>query len=82
MSKSVPIKLKPREAAQAFVEAGEEPRASELRSVQKAQADKADMVLITLDLPKSRHRKRKLPVADEGVTIAAYLRTLLESSLP
>ena len=33
MSKSVPIKLKPREAAQAFVEAGEEPRASELRSV-------------------------------------------------
>lgn len=31
MSKSVPIRLKPKDAAQAFVEAGEEPRASDFR---------------------------------------------------
>ena len=81
MSKSVPIRLKPKEAAQAFVEAGEEPRASDLRSAPKAPADKADIVRITLDLPKSQHRRLKIHVAGEGVTIADYLRDLLDSNL-
>lgn len=82
MSKTVPIRLKPKEAAQAFVEAGEEPRASDLRSISKAPADKAEIVRITLDLPKSLHRKLKIHVAGEGVTIADYLRDMLNERLP
>jgi predicted DNA binding CopG/RHH family protein len=82
MSKSVPIKLKPKDAAQAFVEAAEEPRARDLRSVPKATAGKADMVRITLDLPKSQHRRLKIHVAGEGITIADYLRDLLDERLP
>ena len=38
MSKSVPIRLKPKDAAQAFVEAGEEPRASDFRKPVKTAA--------------------------------------------
>lgn len=82
MSKSVPIKLKTKDAAQAFVEAGEEPRASDLRSVAKAAALKADMVRITLDLPKDQHRRLKVHVAGEGITIADYLRNMLNERLP
>jgi hypothetical protein len=82
MSKTVPIRLKTKEAAQAFVEAGEEPRASDLRSISKAPADKAGVVRITLDLPKSLHRKLKIHVAGEGVTIADYLRDMLNDRLP
>ena len=37
MSKSVPIRLKPKDAAQAFVEAGEEPRASDFRKPVKTR---------------------------------------------
>jgi hypothetical protein len=82
MSKSVPIKLKPKDAAQAFVEAGEEPRASDLRNVPKIGTDKADTVRITLDLPKGQHRRLKIHVAGEGITIADYLRDLLDEKLP
>lgn len=82
MSKSVPIKLKPREAVQAFVEAGEEQRASDLRSSPKTPVEKADIVRITLDLPKATHRKLKIHVAGEGVTISDYLRTMLNEKLP
>jgi predicted DNA binding CopG/RHH family protein len=81
MSKSIPIRLKPKEAAQAFVEAGEEQRASDFRP-QAKPADKAEIVRITLDLPKSLHRKLKIHVAGEGVTIADYLRDLLNERLP
>ncbi len=77
MSKTIPIRLKPRDAAQAFVEAGEEPRARDLRPKQ----DKADMVRITLDLPKPLHRQLKLHVAGEGITIADYLRDILGEKL-
>jgi hypothetical protein len=77
MSKSIPIRLKPRDAAQAFVEAGEETRASELRST----TDKNDIVRITLDLPRPLHRKLKMYVAGEEITIAEYLRNLLELKL-
>lgn len=69
-------------AVQAFVGAGEEPHASDLRSVSKAPADKADIVRITVDLPKSQHRKLKIHVAEEGITIADYLRELLNEKLP
>lgn len=82
MSKTVPIKLKPKDAAQAFVEAGEEPRASDMRSAIRAAALKADMVRITLDLPKDQHRRLKIHVAGEGITIADYLRDLLNERLP
>lgn len=82
MSKSVPIRLKPKDAAQAFVEAGEEPRASDMRQSAKPPADKGEIVRITLDLPKSLHRKLKIHVAGEGVTIADYLRDLLNERLP
>ena len=48
MSKSVPIRLKPKDAAQAFVEAGEEPRASDFRKpVKTAAPDKGEIVRIT-----------------------------------
>lgn len=77
MTKSIPIRLKPKEAVQSFVEAGEEPRARELR----AKAEKGDMVRITLDLPKSLHRKLKIHVAGEGMTIADYMRSLLDNEL-
>lgn len=78
MSKTVPIHLKPREAAQAFVEAGEEPRARDFRT----KPDKGETVRITLDLPKPLHRQLKLHVAGEGITIADYLRDLLADKLP
>lgn len=82
MSKSVPIRLKPKDAAQAFVEAGEEPRASDFRKpVKTAAPDKGEIVRITLDLPKSLHRKLKIHVAGEGVTIADYLRDMLNDRL-
>lgn len=77
MSKTVPIRLKPKDAAQAFVEAGEEPRARDLRP----KLDKSEMVRITLDLPKPLHRQLKLHVAGEGITIADYLRDLLSNQL-
>lgn len=80
MSKSIPIRLKPKDPAQAFVEAGEEPRASDLRTPTK-QADKGEIVRITLDLPKALHRKLKIHVAGEGITIADYLRELLSKNL-
>lgn len=80
MSKSVPIKLKPKDAAQAFVEAGEEPRASDLRRM--PNADKEETVRITLDLPKSLHRQLKIHVAGEGITISDYLRTMLVDNMP
>ena len=80
MSKTIPIRLKPANAAQAFVEAGEEPRASDYRKPVKA-ADKGEIVRITLDLPKSLHRKLKIHVAGEGVTIADYLRDMLNDRL-
>lgn len=85
MSKNVPIRLKPKAAIDAFVEAGEEPRASELIQNQAkapaAKAEKEEMVRITLDLPKPLHRKLKMHVAGEGVTIADYLRDLLNERL-
>ena len=81
MSKSVPIRLKPKDAAQAFVEAGEEPRASDLRPSAKV-AVKTDSVRITLDLPRHVHRQLKIHVAGEGITIADYLRNLLAKGLP
>ena len=81
MSKSIPIRLKPKEAAQAFVEAGEEPRARDFRPPAKP-ADKGEIVRVTLDLPKGLHRKLKIHVAGEGVTIADYLRDLLNERLP
>jgi hypothetical protein len=77
MSKTIPIRLKPREAAQAFVEAGEETRASEFRP----KADKGEIVRITLDLPRPLHRKLKMHVAGEEITIAEYMRRLLEERL-
>jgi predicted DNA binding CopG/RHH family protein len=89
MSKAVPIRLKPKDAAQAFVEAGEEPRARDYRVAETLTAtgqggapDKSDIVRITLDLPKSLHRKLKIHVAGEGITIADYLRSLLTEKLP
>ncbi len=89
MSKSVPIRLKPKQAIDAFVEAGEEPRASELlrapasagRSAPAPKPDKGEIVRITLDLPKATHRKLKMHVAGEGVTIAEFLRDLLDDRL-
>lgn len=83
MSKSVPIRLKPQGAFDAFVEAGEEPRASDLRKAKPAapKAEKGEMIRITLDLPKSLHRKLKMHVAGEGMTIADYLRTMLDERL-
>lgn len=83
MSKSVPIRLKPQVAFDAFVEAGEEPRASDLLKGKAAmpKPDKGEMVRITLDLPKSVHRKLKMHVAGEGVTIADYLRAMLDERL-
>lgn len=77
MTKTIPIRLKPRDAAQAFVEAGEEPRARDFR----AKPDKGEIVRITLDLPKPLHRQLKLHVAGEGITIADYLRDLLTEEL-
>jgi predicted DNA binding CopG/RHH family protein len=91
MSKAVPIRLKSKDPAQAFVEAGEEPRARDYRVAETLTAtatgqggapDKADIVRITLDLPKSLHRKLKIHVAGEGITIADYLRSLLTEKLP
>jgi predicted DNA binding CopG/RHH family protein len=80
MTKNVPIKLKPAKAAQAFVEAGEEPRASDMRV--SAKPDKTDIVRVTLDLSKDQHRRLKIHVAGEGITIADYLRDLLDEKLP
>lgn len=77
MSKSIPIRLKPKNDVQAFVEAGEEPRARELR----ASAEKGETVRVTLDLPRGQYRKLKLHVADKETTIATYLRGLLDSDL-
>ena len=84
MSKNVPIRLKPKAEIDAFVEAGEEPRARELVEKPKAAAgktEKGEMVRITLDLPKPLHRKLKMHVAGEGVTIADYLRNILDEKL-
>ena len=91
MSKTVPIMLKRKDPIQAFVEGGEEPRASDLRPVTGLQAvagqgaavtpDKAEIVRITLDLPRSLHRKLKLHVAGEGITIADYMRGILDKEL-
>jgi len=85
MSKNVPIRLKPKAAIDAFVEAGEEPRASELLQEEgkpaSTKVEKGEMVRITLDLPKPLHRKLKMHVAGEGVTIADYLRNLLDERL-
>lgn len=80
MSKSIPIRLKPKDAAQAFVEAGEEPRASDFRPP-ASNAEKGQIVRITIDLPRSLHRKLKIHVAGEGLTIADYLRDLLNERL-
>ncbi len=77
MSKTVPLRLKPKDTAQAFVEAGEEPRARDLRP----KPDKGEVVRITLDLPKAMHRQLKIHVAGEGITIADYLRDLLAEKL-
>ena len=77
MRKSIPIRLKPKNDMQAFVEAGEEPRGRELR----ASGDKGETVRVTLDLPRGQYRKLKLHVADKETTIATYLRGLLDTNL-
>lgn len=82
MSKNVTISLKRKDQIQSFVEAGEEPRAKELAGKSRAGAKKEDMVRITLDLPQGVHRKLKIHVAGKGLTIADFLRDLLDTKLP
>ncbi|RCK38851.1 hypothetical protein TH19_03365 [Thalassospira profundimaris] len=48
---------------------------------EQSQNGNRETVRITLDLTKSVHRKLKIHVANEGITIAEYLRSLLEERL-
>lgn len=83
MPKQIPPRKSPRENRYDFVGAGKPQTDSGLaNNMSTNQASKkTEMVRITFDLPKSDHRKLKMYVASEGITIANYIRNLLNERL-
>lgn len=68
----------------AFVEAGEEPRASDLRRAlgdQPKTTAKGETTRLTLDISKDLHKRAKQRCLDLDQTLADYLRGLMESDL-
>lgn len=82
MSKKVPISMKPKAppaSLDAFVTAGEEPRASN-HLANGARAGKAQ-TRITIDLDIEMHQRLKMELAKRRQTAAAYFRELLAREL-
>jgi hypothetical protein len=82
MSKKVSISMKPKAPAaalDAFVTAGEEPRASDHLANGKREGKATTR--ITLDLDRETHKRLKKKLADREQSAAAFLRELLAREL-